>query len=474
MHRWNNFIADRIGWERYLKPFMYKKLPSNLGWPVVLGSLCALIFFVLAATGIFLAMYYNPAPDLAYESINYIMNDVAMGRLLRGIHHWGAGAMVVLVFVHMMANFFTGSFKAPRELTWVVGVVLFLITLGLGFTGYLLPWDQKAYWATVVSTNIPRDIPLIGDFITRVILGGDTVSGLTLTRFLSIHMLILPGLLMLCMVLHVYLVRIHGIAEPAESVTSGTKPSQKIRDSIYRFFPEHLFKSALAFIVVLCVVLLLAVWGNVPLEDKVGTIDDSYLPRPEWYYMWLFQLLTFFSGSSEVVGSLVIPIAGILILFLMPWLGRSDLRGLADRPLATAAGAACIIGMVYLTLMGFAGAGKYGKIIPVPDRQLNASETAGLRLFADRECAYCHNINGRGGRNLGPDMANIGAKGRTRDWLMKYIKDPQSQYSWTLMPKYDLGEKELAALSDFILCLDFRSHEMKIVTREDALKGGVD
>jgi ubiquinol-cytochrome c reductase cytochrome b subunit len=124
--------------------------------------------------------------------------------------------------------------------------------------------------------------------------------------------------------------------------------------------------------------------------------------------------------------------------------------------------------------MGFAGAGKYGKIIPVPDRQLNASETAGLRLFVDRECAYCHNINGKGGRIHGPDLANIGIKGRTRDWLMKYIKDPQSQYSWTLMPKYDLGEKELAALSDFILCLDFRSHEMKIVTREDAFTGDAD
>ena len=474
MQRWNLFIADRIGWERYLKPFMFKRLPSGLGWTALLGSLCALIFVVEALTGIFLAMYYNPAPGLAYESINYIMNDVAMGRVLRGIHHWGAGAMVVLVFVHMMTNFFTGSFKAPRELTWVVGVLLFLITLGLGFTGYLLPWDQKAYWATVVSTNIPRDIPLIGDFITRVILGGDTVSGLTLTRFLSIHMLILPGLLMLCMLLHIYLVRIHGLAEPAASLTSGTKPFQKTRDSIYRFFPEHLFKSAIAFVIVISVVLLLAVVGNVPLEDKVGTIDDAYLPRPEWYYMWLFQLLTFFSGSSEVVGSLVIPIAGILILFLMPWLGRSDLRGLADRPLATAAGAACIIGMVYLTIMGFAGVAKYGKIIAVPDRKLNAPEKAGLRLFADRECAYCHNINGRGGRNQGPDMANIGAKGRTRDWLVNYIRDPQSQYSWTLMPKYDLNQKELEALSDFILGLDFRSHEMKIVTREDALTGAVD
>jgi len=471
MHRFIHFITDRIGWEPYLKPFMYKKLAPDLNWTAALGSLCALIFVVEASTGIFLAMYYNPAPDLAYASIHYIMNDVAMGRVLRGIHHWGAGAMVILVFLHMMTNFFSGCFKAPRELTWLVGVVLFLTTLGLGFTGYLLPWDQKAYWATVVSTNIPRDIPVIGDFITRIMLGGDTVSGLTLTRFLSTHMLILPALLLFSMLFHIYLVRIHGMAERPESVTSGKKPPQKTGDGLYRFFPEHLFKCAVAFVVVFSAVLALAIWGHVPLENSVGIIDEAYLPRPEWYYMWLFQLLTFFSGSSEVVGSLVIPIGGVLILFLMPWLSKSNLRGLADRPLATAAGTAGIIGMVYLSLMGMAGAGKYGEIIPVPDRQLTASETAGLRLWADRECAYCHNINGKGGIMQGPDMVNIGAKGRTREWLMKYIKDPQSQYSWTRMPKYDLSEKDLGALSDFILGLDFKSHEMKIVTRADALKG---
>ena len=474
MRRWNHIIADRIGWEQQLKPFLYKKLPPETGWSAVLGSLCALIFIVEAVSGMFLAMYYNPAPDLAYESINYIMNDVTMGRVLRGIHHWGAGAMVILVFLHLAVNYFSSSFKAPRELTWVVGVVLFLITLGLGFTGYLLPWDQKAYWATVVSANILRDIPLVGDLITRIVLGGDTVSGLTLTRFLSIHMLILPSLVILFMAFHIYLVRIHGMAERQESLTSGIKPPHIKSGGIYRFFPDHLYKCAIGFVCVFFVILLLSVLGQVPLEGTVGTIDDSYMPRPEWYYMWLFQLLTFFPGNSEVVGSLAIPIGGVLILFLMPWLSKSNLRGVSDRPLATAVGSACIIGMVYLTIMGFAGAAEYGKIIAVPDRPLTISEKMGLRQFVDSECAYCHNINGKGGRIQGPDIANISAKGRTRDWLVNYIKDPQSQYSWTLMPKYDLSDEALAALSDFILGLDFRSDAIKIVTREEALRGEID
>jgi len=471
MSQWISFISDRIGWEPYLKPFMYKELPSDIGWSATLGSLCVLVFAVEAVTGMLLAMYYSPTPELAYESIQYIMNEVTMGRILRGIHHWGAGAMVILVFMHMMTNFFAGSFKAPRELTWVVGVVLFLITLGLGLTGYLLPWDQKAYWATVVSSNIPRDIPLIGGFITRMLLAGDRVSGLTLTRFYSIHMLMLPGLMMLCMAFHIYLVRIHGMAEHPVSVTTGSKPSKNSEKKRYRFYPEHLFKSSIAFALVLAVILMLSIFAQVPLEKKVGTVDPSYLPRPEWYFMWLFQLLTFFSGAAEVAGSLAIPVGAVIVLFLLPWLSKTNLRSMADRPLATAVGVTCTLGIVYLTLMGFEGARSYGKIVPVPDRPLNILELKGLKLFVDRDCAYCHHIQGKGGRLQGPDLSNVIAKDRSAEWLIKFIKDPQSISRWTIMPKYGLDEPSLKELSAFILSLDFKTHDMKIISREEALSG---
>ena len=156
---------DRIGWEPYLKPFFFKELPSGTGWSATLGSLCLLLFGLMAATGIFLAMYYNPSPDKAYESVAYIMQEVPLGPVLRGLHHWGASAMVLIVCVHLAAVFFSGSYKAPRELTWTAGVLLLLATLGLGFTGYLLPWDMKAYWATVVGTNIFKSVPVIGDVL---------------------------------------------------------------------------------------------------------------------------------------------------------------------------------------------------------------------------------------------------------------------------------------------------------------------
>ncbi len=460
MSRLITFLTDRIGWQQYLKPFLEKPLPGDLGWTVTLGSLCALLFAVQAVTGMILAFYYNPSPDQAYTSINYLMNDVSMGGILRGIHHWGAGALVIFVFAHLATNFFSGAFKAPRELTWIVGVCLFLLTLGFGFSGYLLPWDQKAYWATVVSANIPKDIPLVGKFIARLMLGGETVSGLTLTRFYAIHTLVLPALTAFFIMFHIYLVRIHDIVGHGEEKASEAEKT-------YRFFPEHLFRCSIAFGLVFSVILFLAIFAEVPLENVAGTVDPAYLPRPEWYYMWLFQLLTFFPGKFEIVGSLVIPIAGVIILFCLPFLSKTNLRATADRPLATAAGVACLVGIVYLTLMGFEGARSYGDILRVPDRPLTQSEQKGLRIYVVRECAYCHHIMGRGGRIQGPDLSNVVAKDRTKAWLQRFIKDPQAISPWSIMPKYDLNQAELSSLADFVLSLDFDRHGVKTLTRED-------
>ena len=464
MSRLIAFLSHRLGWQPYLKPFLEKPLPDRLGWTVTLGSLCALLFAVQAVSGLILAFYYNPSPDHAYISINYIMDTVSLGDVLRGIHHWGASALITLVFVHLAANFFSGAFKKPRELTWMIGVCLLLLTLGFGFTGYLLPWDQKAYWATVVSTNIAKDIPLVGSFIARLMLGGETVSGLTLTRFYAIHTVLLPALLLLFVAGHIYLVRLHDIASPAE-----TEPKSSAEEKTYRFFPEHLFRCSVAFSVIFGIILVLAFFAQVPLEKAAGTVDPSYLPRPEWYFMWLFQLLTFFPGKFEIVGSLLIPAAGVILLFCLPFLSRTDLRAAFQRPVATAVGVTCLVGIVYLTLMGFEGARSYGQRVVVPDRQLSPSEQRGLSIYVDRQCAYCHNILGRGGRIQGPDLSNVLARGRTKKWLTEFIRDPQAASPWSIMPKYDLSPTELNALSDFILALDFDRYGFRILKREDVI-----
>lgn len=209
---WKNLYA----WldERLDLGGMYKNLldrPEPEGnWWNTLGSASLFLFVMQGLTGIFLTVYYTPSPDHAYDSIQYIMNDLAFGWLIRGMHHWGASLMVLVVFIHMIRVFVTASFKYPRELTWLIGVGLLLLTVGMGFTGYLLPWHQQAYWATTVGTQIAGSVPFIGDFILKTLRGGPDLSALTLQRFFSAHIWILPGLLAALIGAHLYLIIKHG------------------------------------------------------------------------------------------------------------------------------------------------------------------------------------------------------------------------------------------------------------------------
>lgn len=461
-------LLDRIGWDPYLKPFLYKKLPPGTGWSATLGSLCVMLFLLLTVTGIFLAMFYNPSPDKAYQSIDYIMQDVPLGSLLRGLHHWGAGAMVLVVFLHLLSSFFSGSYKAPREITWLTGACLFVVTLGLGFTGYLLPWDMKAYWATVVVSNIPKSIPVIGDFITRAMLGGDGVSGYTLTRFYSIHMLLLPALLVFFTAFHIYLVRIHGLMDKkaGKDVSAPNSDEQP-----YRFYPEHSYRSLAVFALLMIGLTGLSLFGKIPKEEIAGTLLDTYLPRPEWYYMWTFQLLTYFSGQWEEIVTFAIFVVGGSLLVVVPFLGSKRITGLANRPLCMAAGVTLVLGLVYLSYAAYAGLKPYKDIIPVPDRQLSASEQRGLKVYVEKECTYCHQIKGRGGLRTGPDLANMVAKNKKPDYLAKFVKNPQSVAASSSMPKYALSDRDLSDLADFMLALDFNRHSMKIVSQESVIKG---
>ena len=193
---------------------MYKALldrPEPLGnWWNTLGSASLFLFVLQGLTGIFLTVYYTPSPDHAYDSVQYIMNGVAFGWLIRGIHHWGASLMVLIVFVHMLRVFVTASFKYPRELTWLIGIGLLITTLGMGFTGYLLPWHQMAYWATTVGTQIAGSVPFLGEFILKALRGGPDLSALTLQRFFAAHIWMLPGALALLIGAHLYLIIKHG------------------------------------------------------------------------------------------------------------------------------------------------------------------------------------------------------------------------------------------------------------------------
>jgi len=205
------WLDERLGLQTIYDTVLDRKMPK-VNWWFTLGSASLFLFTMQAITGVFLTMYYVPDPNTAYDSIQYIMNGVAFGWLIRGMHHWGASLMVITVCLHMLRTFYFAAYKFPRELTWLTGVVLLLSTLGMGFTGYLLPWNQRAYWATTVATQIAGTAPFIGPFITRVLRGGTDLSAVTLARFFSAHIWILPAVIAAMIGVHIYMVIRIGIA----------------------------------------------------------------------------------------------------------------------------------------------------------------------------------------------------------------------------------------------------------------------
>jgi ubiquinol-cytochrome c reductase cytochrome b subunit len=210
-YRLGNWLDERVGWRRVWEAIFLRKIPK-VNWLFTLGSASLFVVLNQMITGILLTIYYVPTPDHAYDSVQYITTQVPAGWLIRGLHHWGASAMVVLVVLHMIRVILYGAYKYPREVTWFTGIFLLLLTIGFGFTGYLLPWDQKAYWATTVGTRIAGTPPFIGDTILRIIRGGAELSAITLARFFGVHVWVLPAILVLFLVAHLYLIIRNGIS----------------------------------------------------------------------------------------------------------------------------------------------------------------------------------------------------------------------------------------------------------------------
>jgi quinol-cytochrome oxidoreductase complex cytochrome b subunit len=206
-----NWFDDRIGWRNIWETIFLRKLPKT-NWLYTLGSATLFLAINQGVTGILLTLYYVPTPDHAYDSVQYITTQLPAGWLIRGLHHWGASAMVVVTVLHMVRVILYGAYKYPREVTWFTGVGLLLVVVGFGFTGYLLPWDQKAFWATIVGTLIAGTPPLVGDWVLRVVRGGEELTAITLARFFGVHVWVLPASLLLLIGIHMFLVIKHGIS----------------------------------------------------------------------------------------------------------------------------------------------------------------------------------------------------------------------------------------------------------------------
>jgi menaquinol-cytochrome c reductase cytochrome b subunit len=208
------WVDERTGLGPFGRGFMFRKVPKGTNWFYTLGSATMFAFVSQAVTGVFLAMYYRPSAEQAYSSIQHINNDVFAGELVRGMHRWGATVMTVLIFLHMGRTFFFGAYKYPRELNWIIGVVLLILTMAMGFTGYLLPFDQRSFWATVVGVNINASGPIVGPYLADFLRGGAEFGATTLSRFYAIHMLLIPGLIAALIGAHLYLVAKLGTTAP--------------------------------------------------------------------------------------------------------------------------------------------------------------------------------------------------------------------------------------------------------------------
>ncbi len=304
---------DRTGYRAMVHSMLFENIPGGSRWRYVWGSTLVFAFTVQLITGFFLWMSYSPSSQTAWESVYYIQNQMSGGAILRGIHHFMAQAMVVLLALHMLQIIVDGAYRAPREVNFWIGLILLNIVLGLSLTGYLLPWDQKGYWATKVATNIMLTVPVIGPTIQRIAVGGPEYGHHTLTRFFALHAGLLPALMVIFIVAHVYVFRRHGI-----------KFKEPKRAADTHFWVDQLLKDAIACLAVLAVVGFLTLWRGAELGAPADPSESYSAARPEWYFLFLYQFLKLetFAGEREVLGAIVIPGLVMLILFLMPIIGR--------------------------------------------------------------------------------------------------------------------------------------------------------
>ncbi|HYP05023.1 MAG TPA: cytochrome b N-terminal domain-containing protein [Bryobacteraceae bacterium] len=434
-----DWLEERTGLPSAVKHFMDEEVPASAGWHQVFGSVALFCFLVQVFTGVLLAMNYAPTPGEAYNSVKYIATELTGGRMIRGLHHWGASVMIVVVVLHMIQTFVWGAYKRPREATWILGVFLLLLTMAYGLTGYLLPWDNRAYWGTVVATQIAASAPGAGEYVTQL-LGGEGIGVVTFARFYAIHVLVLPPFTILLIALHVYLVRRHGVT-PAPG--DETKPKK-------RFYPEQVFKDTVAIFVTFAILFTLAAAVRVPLERLADPTDTSYIPRPEWYFLFLFQLLKYFQGSLELIGSTVLPGLAVLGLMMVPFVDRGRMTAIRQRTLAMGVVALAALGWTGLTVAAIRSTPPTPAVDvtlmegPESWQQLTPDELAGIGYFRREACASCHT----GDKKLGPDLA---AKNkRTVEWMINHFKNPRPGSN---MPAVQLTGAQMTGLARFLMKL---------------------
>ena len=422
-----DWLHARTGHRTAVSALLDEPLPPGTGWFFTLGSVLLALLSVQLLTGAVLTLYYAPTPDHAYDSVRFIMQSGA-GRMVRGLHHFGASFIVVAAVLHMLRVIVFGSYKPPRELTWLAGVALLLLILAFALTGYLLPWDQRAYWATVVTINIAKLAPGAGEAVAGLMRGGASIGALTLTRWYAAHVIFLPAALVLLVIAHLVLMRRHGISGPVRT-REGTPLA---------FYP---WQAARDVTVVLCVLVALALFawsGPPPLDAPADPTDATYVPRPEWYFLGLFQLLKYFPGRWEVVGAIVLPTILGASLALLPWLDRGPDRDPRRRRFVMSAVVAGLAAVVALTTLGWR------------DRPVTAASGWSLRQIGGRafveeaQCGRCHSETG-----MADPLERLPST-RTPEWIAGHIVDPEMIGPGLREPRSTMNERDADAIIAYV------------------------
>ena len=414
------WLEDRTGLFSLIGKMVCHRVPSGARWWYVFGSATLCAFLIQVVSGIALALYYSPSADEAYSTLKYITHDTAFGGFVRALHYYGASAMVLMVGAHMAQVFLQGSYKFPREMNWLTGVLLLGFTLVMGFTGQILRWDQNAVWTAMVAAKQAARAPLIGGWLSTLILSGPTVGGSTLSRLFVVHVFLIPALVFAFVGLHLMLVLRHGISEPP-------KPGRKVDPKTYRreyedslkkdgvpFWPDAAWRDMVfAAVMVFAIVLLALVFG----PPELGHPPDPSLidanPRPDWYLMWYFAVLALLPHGIEGFFMVFAPLLAGALLILLPFISNHGERSPSRRPWAMA-----VVLMVVVMIGTFWWAGVKSNWSPNFEVKPLSAEVVGAtsgpvfegaRLFELKGCLNCHLIKGYGGRR-GPDLSEIGDK----------------------------------------------------------------
>ena len=458
------WLDDRIGISVLLKP-MRHIAPQDSKWWYMFGSATLIAFIVQVVSGVALAFSFIPSSSQAYETLLFITNDAPFGHFLRGLHYFGASGMVLMIGAHMAQTFLFGCYKFPREMTWTTGILLLGFTLIMGFTGQLLRWDSTATWSVVVAAEQAGRVPIIGDWLARFILGGNTIGGATLSRFFAIHVFVLPAMMFGFIGIHLWLVFRHGISEPpvagkpVNPETYREEYEELLKKSGRPFWPDLAWRDIIFATALILAIALAAFFIGPPALDKPP--DPSLLaadPRPDWYLLWYFALLALIPAKIEGYVMIWTPILIGFLLLIVPVLNHKGERAASRRPWAIAVVLLSVILIGSLWVEGRRSPWSPNfQALPLSDKVVGATSGpvfVGGQLFHDKGCLNCHLIQNNGGRR-GPDLTYIADK-LTRDNMVIRILN-----GGTNMPAfaYSLKPGELDALIAF---LETRKHSLPL------------